>query len=714
MEEIYKYTNRSRSFLQCKLHLLWRCAMVMFAVTFANSLAIAQVAPVAPPTGGFHIDGGLRSNTPTIGVGDWIVGSPAVSGAGGYVFDIVNNEAVPRMGLNAKLVRDPYNSSTQDIIFSEGSKFNANPNSWVWSVQKAPNKNDINNAMYLVTKGTNNDDWLIIGGDRLATNGTSYIDFELLQGELTRNITDNKFTSSGPHGGRTVNDLVISMQYSNGGSKPTVSIYRWREVSPGTYNYVLIPANTIINGTGRPLSDFVFAETNRSTTENVSFGAFGSTTYAQFAFVEAAINMSKVLGAFDDPCLGIRVSTIFVKTKASDEINAMLKDMVQPIPVSINFGAAGISYGGPYCPVGTASVTFDEGSVQGGTFSVNPTSGLSINASTGEINLATSTPGTYTVTYTYTQGNCVKTSQANVTIGAVPASQTLEGGAYCEGATPAGAEVRLGDTESGVSYQLQKRGGSSPTFTWTNVGNAIIGDGNPMSFGLQLVGVYQVVATGAAPTSCTSTFGNAEVSLSANPAAPTVKYNPPACDSDKFSLTITGVSVGDIVTGRDKNGNQLPGSPHTVTSDDKVTINNVEVVGFDFTNIPAGSGYQVSAQTAAGCVSGAEVCGVNNINATSIQTLQQSKTLSADEATAYPIPFYDRTTIEFKSERSGNYVIHLYDMKGKLIKELKAGVIKAGETQSIEVDGRDLAEGMYLARIVSGSGARTVKLLKQK
>jgi hypothetical protein len=81
---------------------------------------------------------------------------------------------------------------------------------------------------------------------------------------------------------------------------------------------------------------------------------------------------------------------------------------------------------------------------------------------------------------------------------------------------------------------------------------------------------------------------------------------------------------------------------------------------------------------------------------------------------AYPVPFRTKTTIEFKSERSGNYSINLYDTKGKLIKELRSGKAKAGQLQSIEVDGRSLPDGMYFIRVVDGAGSRTVKLLKKE
>ena len=44
----------------------------------------------------------------------------------------------------------------------------------------------------------------------------------------------------------------------------------------------------------------------------------------------------------------------------------------------------------------------------GGTYTAP--AGVIINAATGDINLATSTPGTYTVTYTFTNGTCSNTA----------------------------------------------------------------------------------------------------------------------------------------------------------------------------------------------------------------------------------------------------------------------------------------------------------------
>ena len=57
---------------------------------------------------------------------------------------------------------------------------------------------------------------------------------------------------------------------------------------------------------------------------------------------------------------------------------------------------------------------------------------LSINAATGDINLATSTPGTYTITYSFSNGTCSNTTTTTITINALPtATIAYAGTPYC-------------------------------------------------------------------------------------------------------------------------------------------------------------------------------------------------------------------------------------------------------------------------------------------
>ena len=75
--------------------------------------------------------------------------------------------------------------------------------------------------------------------------------------------------------------------------------------------------------------------------------------------------------------------------------------IINPAPVG-NFSYPGT----PFCnDAGSAPISLDPGS-ETGTFSATP-AGLSINAATGTVNVAASSPGTYTVTNTIPAGGDV-------------------------------------------------------------------------------------------------------------------------------------------------------------------------------------------------------------------------------------------------------------------------------------------------------------------
>ena len=91
---------------------------------------------------------------------------------------------------------------------------------------------------------------------------------------------------------------------------------------------------------------------------------------------------------------------------------------------------ATIAYGGsPYCAIGTATAT--QTGQAGGTYSAP--AGVSITAATGDINLGTSTPGTYTITYTFSNGTCSNTTTTSITINALPVGRTIAypASSYC-------------------------------------------------------------------------------------------------------------------------------------------------------------------------------------------------------------------------------------------------------------------------------------------
>jgi hypothetical protein len=189
-----------------------------------------------------------------------------------------------------------------------------------------------------------------------------------------------------------------------------------------------------------------------------------------------------------------------------------------------------ISYGGtPYCSNGgTANIT-NTGTL-GGVYS--STSGLSINATTGAINLAASTAGTYTVTYTIAAaGSCaLYTSTTTVTINAAPsATISYAGSPYCSNAATANV------TRTGTG------GGTYSSTAGLSI-NATTGDVN---IATSTAGTYTVTYTIAAAGGCALFATTASITITTAPAA-TITYGaaPYCTNSGTANVTRTGTVGG--------------------------------------------------------------------------------------------------------------------------------------------------------------------------
>jgi hypothetical protein len=78
----------------------------------------------------------------------------------------------------------------------------------------------------------------------------------------------------------------------------------------------------------------------------------------------------------------------------------------------------------------------------------------------------------------------------------------------------------------------------------------------------------------------------------------------------------------------------------------------------------------------------------------------------------YPNPITETTTVHFVLEEAGPYSLGLYNANGRLVKLLKKGQAKTGESNAIEVNGAKLARGLYLLRLQTSKGVKTAKLLR--
>jgi hypothetical protein len=465
-------------------------SVTLFTKTFA------QISPVSPPNGSFKIDGALRANVGSQ-AGDWVPrlnGQAFTSGVDSFV---LSSSGVPKDNVTTRLKRDLYNSSS-DSVFAQGSKFNDYIGALHWTTGTAPDKNDINNGVFHAAGDGSGNQWVFIGGDRLAVNGTSYIDFEFLQGTVTVN-SNGTFTGSGPNGGRYEGDINISMEYNNGGTAPKVVIYRWKILSGTTYGW---------DSTGSAAITDAYAQTNLATVD-VPFTAFGLGTYQPYAFVEAAINITQLInsGSVGGNCGGLSIKTLWIKTKAASTSTAALKDFMSPISLDLNFGGVNIDQKGPVCANG-GNLTLT-GTPAGGTFSGPGVTGSTFNPSTAGA-------GTHQIIYTASAGaNCIKKDTMYIVVNALPTAGISGPGPVCKNATSPFVVLTGSGGTRPYTFSYNIDGGSTLTKTTTGSFDTVkiavpTGSSGSITYNL----------TGIADANCSNTAtGNAVVTINPLPTA---------------------------------------------------------------------------------------------------------------------------------------------------------------------------------------------------
>ncbi len=198
---------------------------------------------------------------------------------------------------------------------------------------------------------------------------------------------------------------------------------------------------------------------------------------------------------------------------------------IKPVTVVINpLPSASVSYPGtPYCATGTATV--NQTGQAGGTYS--STTGLSIDASTGTVDLVASAAGTYTVTYTFTNGTCGNATTTSIRINALPSLIITDPAPVCSGAT----------TDL-TAVAVTAGSGSGLTFAYFTDAAGTVVLSNPNAVATS--GIYYIKATNS--NGCT-TIKPVNVTVNANPVL--VISNPGAvCFPNKADLTAAAVTAG--------------------------------------------------------------------------------------------------------------------------------------------------------------------------
>jgi hypothetical protein len=205
-------------------------------------------------------------------------------------------------------------------------------------------------------------------------------------------------------------------------------------------------------------------------------------------------------------------------------------------------------------------------------------------------------------------------------------------------------------------------------------------------------GTYWIKATTNTTPAC-SDQKQVVVTVNTTPGSPNVTYLAPACDETTFKVRVNSPTTGVTYSIKDKNGNAIAGvkvGATTTSSYEAPNSNN-----FEFSNIPAGSGYQVTA-TSGNCSSGETSCGTpEEIGSTRSQGSEvQENNVTTQEIIipssrklgikAFPNPYNDVIRFVINSEESGQGRLELFNMLGQKVKTVYQGNIAVG-VQNYEV-----------------------------
>jgi len=272
----------------------------------------------------FELEGDIVENGNATDGPDW----GAIFNADGSVANLFG-------GLDAAFSADDVASpgNSDNTVFAQDDKNNDLIADWNWKTGNNPPKDDLANVYaYAVIDGSG--DLIIYGGlERLVPEGDSHIDFQFYNQAISLDKdpacgddeTDGAADTEPCEfiGDKTDGDLMVAMDFEQGGVIGTVRIFEWNGT---TEEYDLV--ETLVGG-GCNGADTICGFNNGSTIPAGPWGTFQGhqgqpdTDLETNTFTEFGVNVSQVIGP---TC----ISSFMASSRASQSINAQLKDFAPP------------------------------------------------------------------------------------------------------------------------------------------------------------------------------------------------------------------------------------------------------------------------------------------------------------------------------------------------------------------------------------------------
>ncbi len=380
----------------------------------------------------------------------------------------------------------------------------------------------------------------------------------------------------------------------------------------------------------------------------------------------------------------------------------------------------------------------------GGTFTASP-GGITINPMTGEIDLAMSTPGTYTITY-QTGGACPDISTQTVTLTTNPSAVfSYSSASVCQNA--ANLTPSFGT------------GASAGTFSATPSGLTINPSTGVVNISASIPGTYTITNNIPASGSCPAASHSEALTINALPSVVVSPSSPSFCSGGSVSITASGANTYtwspatglSSTSGATVTANPASTTTYTVTGTDAnncsntanvtVTVNSNPTVTFNLTTnnvcVNAASITLSGGSPAGGTYSGTGVSGgqfnpsvagvgthtitysftnSNGCTGSATQTITVNACTGiieesiANSLIIAPNPAREQLLISFNNANSNNVRVNIIAADGKLVYSENA----AAASQYVKyIDVSTFAKGLYFIQIISEEGMLNNKLIVQ-
>jgi uncharacterized repeat protein (TIGR01451 family) len=326
---IWRYMSARR---QRSMSLLWAAIftaslLLQYASLVAPRSTIAASGLLASTVQGFEIDGDLKSGNGASNPGaippllhtalangdDWRDGSSAsgVVDPATAPSSFLYRDAVDVASVSGDVAPD-------DSAYGGGNKED-DTRDWVYVNSAGPNpKTDFRHVM-AYAKYVGNSAFLYLGAERLNNEGTLVVDFEL------NRKTFKEFSVGPAKPNRTDGDLLISLEYSNGGSNPIVTLYKIDNV----VDFATGQTNDFVKVSDATVSAAVRSATNFETLTSAGFGY----DIEPFLFAEASFDLAAL--GINAGCPGFTAGHIRSRT-GGDPQSSQLKDAAPNFPIDLN------------------------------------------------------------------------------------------------------------------------------------------------------------------------------------------------------------------------------------------------------------------------------------------------------------------------------------------------------------------------------------------